>query len=111
MFSFFTALFTPVTDIPCLGKEIIFITSSNGGLAYGTLSLLTRHSTAISHLHARSREKYAAAMAGILAAVPNASQIVKYLELDLASLASVQKAAETFITENDRLDILKKKRR
>lgn len=45
-------------------------------------------------------------MKGISAVVPDAPNFVQYLELDLASLFSVKKAAKTFIAENDRLDVL-----
>ncbi|MCJ1384333.1 hypothetical protein MMC17_007449 [Xylographa soralifera] len=106
MFSFFTAPITLAADISCLGSEVIFVTGSNGGLGYKTVVHLARHSPAKIDLCARSREKYAAAMARILAAVPNAFECVQYLELDLASLASVQKVAETFNAENARLDVL-----
>ena len=45
-------------------------------------------------------------MEGIVVAVPETIQFVQYLELDLASLSSIQEAAKAFITNNDRLYVL-----
>ena len=106
MFLSATAPFTPKTDIPSLSGKVIVITGANGGLGYETLIHLASHLPAKIYLCARSNEKYDHAMKGITAAVPEAPQFVKYLELDLASLASVQKAAMMFNAENDRLDLL-----
>ena len=106
MFSTSTPAFAPETDVPTLSGKVIVITGANGGLGYETLIHLASHSPAKIYLCARSKEKYDHAMQGITAAVPDAAQFVKYLELDLASLASVQKAAATFTAENDRLDVL-----
>jgi NAD(P)-dependent dehydrogenase (short-subunit alcohol dehydrogenase family) len=106
MFPFSSASFAPETDIPLLTGKTILITGSNGGLGYESLIHLARHSPSKIYLCARSKEKYDNAMNGISAAVPGAANFVKYLELDLASLASVKKAAETFFAENDRLDVL-----
>jgi NAD(P)-dependent dehydrogenase (short-subunit alcohol dehydrogenase family) len=106
MFPFSSASFVPQTDIPSLVGKIIVITGSNGGLGYESLIHLARHSPSKIYLCARSKEKYDNAMKGISAAVPDSPNFVKYLELDLASLSSVKKAAETFSAENDRLDVL-----
>lgn len=106
MFSSSTAPYDPKTDIPSLIGKVIVITGSNGGLGYESLIHLARHSPAKIYLCARSKEKYDKAMEGISAAIPNAPEFVKYRELDLASLSSVQKAANKFLAENDRLDIL-----
>jgi NAD(P)-dependent dehydrogenase (short-subunit alcohol dehydrogenase family) len=106
MFPFSSASFAPETDIPLLAGKIIVTTGSNGGLGYESLIHLAKHSPSKIYLCARSKDKYDNAMKGISAAVPDAPNFVKYLELDLASLASVKKAAETFNAENDRLDVL-----
>lgn len=50
--------------------------------------------------------KYESAMKGISAVAADASKIVEYLELDLGSLSSVKKDTETFLAQNDRLDLL-----
>jgi NAD(P)-dependent dehydrogenase (short-subunit alcohol dehydrogenase family) len=89
-----------------LSGKVIIITGANGGLGYETLLHLAPHHPSKIYLCARSRAKYDTAMKGITATVPHAASFVKYLELDLASLASVKAAAQTFRAENDRLDIL-----
>lgn len=106
MFPFSAAAFTPEADIPSLAGKVIVITGSNGGLGYESLIHLARQSPAKIYLCARTRAKYDEAMKGITVTISDARHFVEYLELDLASLASVKKAAETFIAGNDRLDIL-----
>ena len=100
------AAYSPETYLPSLNGRVIIITGANGGLGYETLIHLARYSPSKLVLCARSKEKYDHALKGIVSAVPEAVHFVQYLELDLASLASVQEAAKAFITENDRLDIL-----
>ena len=102
----FFPTFTPESDIPDLSGKVIIITGANSGLGYESVIHLARHSPSKLYLCARTLEKYEAAIKGISAAVPNASDFVEYLELDLASLSSTKKAAETFLAHNDRLDIL-----
>ena len=98
--------YSPDTYVPSLNGRVIIITGANGGLGYETLIHLARYSPSKLVLCARSKEKYDHALEGIAIAVPEAVHFVQYLELDLASLASVQEAAKAFITNNDRLDIL-----
>lgn len=93
-------------NIPELSGKVIIITGANGGLGYESLLHLAPHHPSKIYLCARSQAKYDAAMKAISAAVPNASDLVKYLELDLTSLASVKAAVQMFLKENDRLDIL-----
>ncbi len=92
--------------IPDLSGKVIIITGANGGLGYESLLHLAAHNPSKIYLCARSQAKYDAAMKGISARIPNAASMVQYLELDLTSLASVQSAAQTFLNENSRLDIL-----
>jgi NAD(P)-dependent dehydrogenase (short-subunit alcohol dehydrogenase family) len=99
----------PVFDpkkIPDLSGKVIIITGANGGLGYESLLHLAPHHPSKIYLCARSQAKYDTAMKGITVAVPEAADFVRYLELDLTSLASVRQAAQTFLKENDRLDIL-----
>ena len=102
----FSPTYTPESDIPSLSGKVIIITGGNSGLGYESVIHLARHSPSKLYLCARTLAKYEAAVKDISAAVPNASDFVEYLELDLASLSSTKRAAETFLAHNDRLDIL-----
>ena len=106
MFGLFNAPFKPDRDIPSLAGKVLFITGANAGLGYESLIHFAKRNPEKIYLCARSKAKYDAAMKGITAAVPNAASFVIYLELDLASLSSVAAAADSFIAENPRLDIL-----
>ena len=98
--------FDPDKDIAPLTGKVIVVTGGNSGCGKQTVLQLAKHSPRRIYLTARSRAKYDDAMVSISAAVPDATVVVKFLELDLASLASVKKASETVLEENDRLDIL-----
>jgi retinol dehydrogenase-12 len=96
--------FNPEKDIPSLDGKVILVTGGNIGLGEQSILEFSRHSPAQIWLAARSLEKAQAAADKIRKQVPNAP--IKLLELDLASLASVSKAATTFSSQSDRLDIL-----
>ena len=96
--------FEPDKHIPDLAGKVILVSGGNSGCGKESVLQLAKHNPAKLYLAARSQAKFDDAMKDISAAAPNAS--VKFLELDLASLASVKKAAEQVIAENDRLDIL-----
>ncbi|KEF60863.1 uncharacterized protein A1O9_02425 [Exophiala aquamarina CBS 119918] len=98
--------FNPDIDIGPLTGKVIVVTGGNSGCGKETVLRLAKHSPGRIYLAARSKAKYDDAMATITVAAPNASDVVKFLELDLASLASVKKASETVLQENDRLDVL-----
>ena len=106
MFGLFSGTPFDPEKIPNLTGKVIIITGANGGLGYESLLLLAQHSPAKIYLCARSKAKYEEAMKGIVRKVPNAEDFVYHLELDLASLASVKRAAQTFLQDNYRLDIL-----
>lgn len=106
MFGYFgTPAFNP-KDIPDLAGKVIVITGANGGLGLSSLVHMARHNPAKIYLCARSRAKYDAAMTTIQSTIPQAATFVHFLQLDLSSLASVQAAAQTFLEDNTRLDIL-----
>ena len=96
--------FDPDKDIPDLAHKVIIVTGGNSGCGKETVLRLAKHNPECIHLAARTKAKYNHAMKDIAAMAPNAN--VKFLELDLASLESVKKATESFLAENDRLDIL-----
>ncbi|KAK4097297.1 NAD(P)-binding protein [Parathielavia hyrcaniae] len=96
--------FNPATDIPSLTDKIILVTGSNVGLGKQAVLEFARHNPRLIWLAARSVTKANAAVAEIKQHVPNAP--IQVLELDLASLASVKKAAATVLATSPRLDIL-----
>lgn len=64
----------------------------------------SKHNPSEIYLAARTPSKAEAAIAEIKKQVPNAK--ITFLHLDLASLDSVKRAADTFTNSSDRLDIL-----
>ena len=77
--------------------------SGNNGLGLESALKLAKANAHV-YLAARTASKAETAISQIKEAVPDAR--ITFLELDLASLASVQSAAETFIKSSTQLDIL-----
>jgi len=91
-------------DIPDLSSKVIIVTGGNSGVGKQSVLELSKHKPAKLYMTARSKAKYDAAVTDIKKSNPNAS--ITFLELDLASFASIKAAANTVLAENDRLDIL-----
>ncbi|KAF2415488.1 NAD(P)-binding protein [Tothia fuscella] len=87
-----------------ISSKVIVVTGANAGIGKSTALELAKHSPKKLYLTARTREKYDAAVRDIKSATPNAN--IEFLELDLGSFSSVKRAADQFLAENDRLDIL-----
>jgi NAD(P)-dependent dehydrogenase (short-subunit alcohol dehydrogenase family) len=96
--------FDPDTDIPDLSGKVIVVTGGNNGLGKETILQLAKHNPAKIFMGARSEEKAATAIREIKESVPDAR--ITFLEMDLASFASVKKAAESVLASSSRLDIL-----
>ncbi|NUS00112.1 MAG: SDR family NAD(P)-dependent oxidoreductase [Kribbellaceae bacterium] len=89
-------------DIPDLTGRRALVTGATSGLGYETALELLRHGADVI-VAARNPEK-AARVAETLTQKGGRAPTV--LELDLADLASVQRAAEEIATKYDRLDVL-----
>ncbi|KAJ5573959.1 uncharacterized protein N7459_008386 [Penicillium hispanicum] len=99
--------FNPDTDIPDLHDKICLVTGGNSGLGEATIRALAQHNPKKVFLAARSRAKAEDALARIKNSSTAASTAnIEFLDLDLASMASVKMAAARVNKEVDRLDIL-----
>lgn len=96
--------FDPDRDIPSLEGKVILITGGNVGLGKQSALDLSKHLPSELWIAARSAKKAEAVIAEIKQTSPGV--YVRFLELDLASFASIKTAAETFLSSVSRLDIL-----
>jgi NAD(P)-dependent dehydrogenase (short-subunit alcohol dehydrogenase family) len=90
-------------DIPDQRGRTAVITGGNTGLGFETAKLLAEHGATVI-LACRDADRAADAAARITAAVPDSA--VRTLHLDLASLASVRRAADQLRADHPRLDLL-----
>src|SRR5512133_1811292 len=90
-------------DIPDQRGRTAVITGANTGLGFQTAKLLAERGAAVI-LACRNAGKAADAAARITASVPHST--VRTLQLDLASLASIRRAAEQLRADYPRLDLL-----
>lgn len=89
--------------IPDQAGRIAVVTGSNTGIGFETAATLAAKNAAVV-LACRDRQKADDAIRRIRARTPSAR--LELIELDLASLASVNRFAEAFRTDHDRLDLL-----
>ncbi|KAL3443683.1 short-chain dehydrogenase/reductase [Aspergillus insuetus] len=92
-------------DIPPLDGKVILVTGGNMGLGKQCILEYANHNPAKIYLAARNPSKAQAALDEIQRALLKKANIV-LLELDLASLDSVTRAAARVLAESERLDIL-----
>ncbi len=90
-------------DIPDLTGKVAVVTGANGGLGLASAKALAAKGAHVV-MAARDQQKATSAHDEILAAHPGAS--LEIVELDLASLASVEAAADRIAATHDRIDIL-----
>ncbi|KAJ9499831.1 hypothetical protein LTR96_000876 [Exophiala xenobiotica] len=98
--------YDPDKHIPDLFSKVIIVTGGNNGIGKAAVIELAKHNPKRLYLAARSKAKYDTAMQDVRAAAPTGAANVDFLELDLASFASVKRAADHILASNDRLDIL-----
>jgi NAD(P)-dependent dehydrogenase (short-subunit alcohol dehydrogenase family) len=91
------------TDIPDQAGRTAVVTGANGGLGLATARALAGAGATVV-IAARNQQRAAEAMGRIRDGLPEAS--LELVELDLGSLASVQKAAEEILAAHPTIDIL-----
>lgn len=90
-------------DIPNLNGKVFIVTGANSGLGYACcLALAEKDATII--MACRNLERSRASLDAIERSVSSAK--LELLELDLASLNSIQTFARTFKSKYERLDVL-----
>ncbi|KAJ7036978.1 NAD-P-binding protein [Mycena alexandri] len=94
--------FHPERDIPDLSGKTIIVTGGNTGIGYETVKQLLLKNAKV-YLAARSPEK---ATAAIKRLEEETKKSAIFLQLDLADLPTVRRAAETFLSQESQLDIL-----
>lgn len=90
-------------QIPPQNGKLAYVTGANSGIGYHAAFQLARAGAAVI-LACRDSTKAEAARNRILAEAPNAQ--IETAQLDLASLASVRSAAQSFLATNRSLDLL-----
>jgi NAD(P)-dependent dehydrogenase (short-subunit alcohol dehydrogenase family) len=90
-------------DIPNQTGRLAIVTGANTGIGFETARALAQKAASVV-LACRSRDKGQAAVERILAENPDAS--VRFEQLDLSDLHSVETFAERVQTQNNRLDLL-----
>jgi NAD(P)-dependent dehydrogenase (short-subunit alcohol dehydrogenase family) len=99
-------VFHPESDIPDLSGKVIIVTGGSSGLGKESVLQLAKHNPARIFLGARTAAIGIAAISDVEKATPSMKGKITFLEMDLASFSSLQKAAKMFQAQADRLDIL-----
>ncbi|KAJ7362597.1 NAD(P)-binding protein [Mycena albidolilacea] len=94
--------FDPARDLPDLTGKVVLVTGGNSGIGYETVKVMLLKNATV-YLAARSLSKGNEAIAQL---ETETGKRAKFLELDLADLRTVRKAAEAFFEREERLDIL-----
>lgn len=96
--------FEPARDIPSLKGKVALVTGGNAGIGKATVRALAYHDPKAIYLCGRRHEASENAAADLRKETGYQNIIV--LDMDLASLESVKKAAAVFLGREDRLDLL-----
>ncbi|OAQ87053.1 short-chain dehydrogenase/reductase [Purpureocillium lilacinum] len=96
--------FNPNKDIPSLQDKVILVTGGNIGLGKQAILEFAKHKPRQIWLAARNLDKARAAVKEIQQQIRDA--LIRILQMDLTSFASIRKAARIFLEESDRLDVL-----
>ncbi|KAJ8472767.1 hypothetical protein ONZ45_g16538 [Pleurotus djamor] len=91
-----------VDDIPDLTGQVALVTGANTGIGKETAKALLAHNATV-YIAARNAEKSAEAIRDLMAIT---GKEARFIQLDLADLKSVKKAASEFLNREKRLDML-----
>ncbi|KAJ7083875.1 NAD(P)-binding protein [Mycena epipterygia] len=94
--------FEPERDMPDLSGKVTLVTGANSGIGYSTVKQLLLKNAKV-YLAARSAENGADAVQRLRT---ETGKTAIFLQLDLADLVSVRRAATEFLAQESRLDIL-----
>ncbi|KAJ4298820.1 hypothetical protein N0V90_004062 [Kalmusia sp. IMI 367209] len=97
--------YNPDKSIPSLSGKVVLVTGANAGIGKQTALDLSKHSPSQVWVAARNVQSGNEAVAEIKTFASPQTSVV-FLDLDLASFASVRQAAKRVIAESNRLDIL-----
>ncbi|KAJ6501765.1 NAD(P)-binding protein [Mycena vulgaris] len=97
-----SSTFEPERDMPDLSGKITLVTGGNQGIGYHTVKQLLLKNAKV-YLAARSVERAAEAIQKLEA---ETGKTAIFLQLDLADLPSVRRAATAFLAQESQLDIL-----
>jgi NAD(P)-dependent dehydrogenase (short-subunit alcohol dehydrogenase family) len=90
-------------DMPDQSGRVAIVTGANTGIGFETAAALAEKNATVV-MACRNKQKAEAAMQKIRERTPDAK--LEFIELDLASLASVERFAEAFRASQDRLDLM-----
>lgn len=96
--------FDPVKDIEDQCGRVFFVTGGTTGLGASFVSLVAAKNPAHVFFSGRNVSRANELISKVKAASPNVK--LSFIECDLSSFASVKRAANQFLSESDRLDVL-----
>ncbi|KAJ5983908.1 hypothetical protein N7481_006007 [Penicillium waksmanii] len=96
--------YNPETEIPDLSGKTIFITGGTNGLGAESAFHLAKHNAAHIFISGRNSKSADKVIQRIRESGSNTE--ITFIECDLASLSSVKKTGEAFVSQTSRLDIL-----
>jgi retinol dehydrogenase 12 len=105
-----SALFPPAPtftekDLPSLSGKVIIITGAASGVGYELSKMLYAKGGTV-YIAARSEKRCLDAISKIKAEIPKSTGTLMAMVIDLANLVTIKPAVETFLKQENRLDVL-----
>ncbi|VDB84664.1 unnamed protein product [Peniophora sp. CBMAI 1063] len=92
-------------DVPDLSGKVVLVTGGNAGIGRAVSKILVERGARV-YIAARDRARGIAAVEAIRTETGKGEESARFLQLDLADLASIRRAAEDFLAQERTLDIL-----